>query len=108
MARTWLITGSTRGFGRALADAVLQAGDNLVATARDVSQLDYPTVAALDVTDPAAARAAVQLAVDTYGGLDVVVNNAGYANSAPIEDMPDDEFRAQVETNLFGVVNVTK
>jgi NAD(P)-dependent dehydrogenase (short-subunit alcohol dehydrogenase family) len=110
MARTWLITGSSRGFGLALAQAVLKAGDNLVATARDVSKLDLPgaTLVPLDVTDPAAARAAVKLAVDTYGSLDVVVNNAGYANSAPIEDMPDAEFRAQIETNLFGVVNVTK
>jgi NAD(P)-dependent dehydrogenase (short-subunit alcohol dehydrogenase family) len=110
MPRTWLITGSSRGFGLALAHAVLKAGDNLVATARDVSRLDLPgaTLVRLDVTDPAAARAAVKLAVDTYGGLDVVVNNAGYANSAPIEDMPDAEFRAQIETNLFGVVNVTK
>src|SRR3954454_22951592 len=110
MPRTWLITGSSRGFGLALAQAVLKAGDNLVATARDVSKLDLPgaTLVPLDVTDPAAARAAVKLAVDTYGSLDVVVNNAGYANSAPIEDMPDAEFRAQIETNLFGVVNVTK
>jgi NAD(P)-dependent dehydrogenase (short-subunit alcohol dehydrogenase family) len=62
----------------------------------------------LDVTDAAAARAAVQTAVDEFGSLDVVVNNAGYGNSAPIEDFPDDDFRAEIETNLFGVVNVTK
>jgi NAD(P)-dependent dehydrogenase (short-subunit alcohol dehydrogenase family) len=116
MTRTWLITGSSRGFGWELANAVLTAGDNLVATARNPEHLDplletYGSAvrtAALDVTDPAAARAAVQLALDSFGGLDIVVNNAGYANSAPIEDMPDDEFRAQLETNLFGVVNVTK
>ena len=63
---------------------------------------------ALDVTDAASARAAVQAAVDNFGSLDVVVNNAGYANSAPIEEMTDDDFRAQIETNLFGVFNVTK
>jgi NAD(P)-dependent dehydrogenase (short-subunit alcohol dehydrogenase family) len=111
MAKTWLITGSSRGFGRELAKAVLANGDNLVATARDPKQLDELTQAAkvaLDVTDPAAARAAVQVALDEFGGLDVVVNNAGYANSAPIEDTSDEEFRAQIETNLFGVVNVTK
>jgi NAD(P)-dependent dehydrogenase (short-subunit alcohol dehydrogenase family) len=111
MAKTWLITGSSRGFGWELAKAVLANGDNLVATARDPKQLDELTQAAkvaLDVTDPEAARAAVQVALDEFGGLDVVVNNAGYANSAPIEDTPDEEFRAQIETNLFGVVNVTK
>ena len=63
---------------------------------------------ALDVTDPAAARKAVQVAVDEFGGLDVVVNNAGYATSAAIEDLPDEEFRAQLDTNLLGVVHVTK
>jgi NAD(P)-dependent dehydrogenase (short-subunit alcohol dehydrogenase family) len=63
---------------------------------------------ALDVTDPAAARGAVQAAVGEFGRLDVVVNNAGYATSAAIEDLPDEEFRAQLETNLFGVVNVTR
>jgi NAD(P)-dependent dehydrogenase (short-subunit alcohol dehydrogenase family) len=87
-----------------------------VATARRPEQLkdlverhgDRVRAVALDVTDPAAARAAVQLALDAFGRLDVVVNNAGYANSAAIEDMPDEDFRAQIETNLFGVVNVTK
>ena len=116
MAKTWLITGSTRGFGLELAKAALDGGDNVVATARRPEQLgelatkygDHVRTVALDVTDPAAARAAVQTAVDTFGTLDVVVNNAGYANSAPIEEMADDDFRAQIETNLFGVVNVTK
>ncbi|MDG4826576.1 SDR family NAD(P)-dependent oxidoreductase [Asanoa sp. WMMD1127] len=63
---------------------------------------------ALDVTDPDAARAAVQAAVDAFGGLDVVVNNAGYADVASIEDMPDDDFRAQIDANFFGTVNVTR
>ncbi|MFF2518086.1 oxidoreductase [Streptomyces sp. NPDC058086] len=116
MTKTWLITGSSRGFGRALARHVLDNGHRVVATARRPEQLkdlverygDRVRAVALDVTDPAAARAAVQLALDAFGGLDVVVNNAGYANSAAIEDMPDEDFRAQIETNLFGVVNVTK
>jgi NAD(P)-dependent dehydrogenase (short-subunit alcohol dehydrogenase family) len=116
VAKTWLITGSTRGFGLELAKAALDGGDNVVATARRPEQLaelatkyvDRVRTVALDVTDPAAARAAVQTAVDAFDTLDVVVNNAGYANSAPIEEMPDDDFRAQIETNLFGVVNVTK
>ncbi|GIG89399.1 oxidoreductase [Plantactinospora endophytica] len=116
MAKTWLITGSSRGLGRALSQEVLDRGDNLLATARQPEQLadfvdrygDQIRPYALDVTDPAGARAAVQAAVDTFGGLDVVANNAGYANSAPIEETTEEDFRAQVETNLFGVVNVTR
>lgn len=116
MTKTWLITGSSRGFGRELAKAVLDSGDKVVATARRPEQLDKLVreygkdirAVALDVTDAVAARAAVRTALDEFGALDVVVNNAGYANSAPIEETPDDDFRAQIETNLFGVVNVTK
>lgn len=116
MTKTWLITGSSRGFGRELAKAVLDSGDRVVATARRPAQLedlvreygDRVRAVALDVTDAAATRAAVQTAVDEFGALDVVVNNAGYANTSSIEDTPDDDFRAQIETNLFGVVNVTK
>ncbi|WP_432881441.1 oxidoreductase [Kribbella sp. CA-245084] len=116
MNKIWLITGSSRGLGRALTEAVLAAGDRVVATARTPEQLDdlvakhgeQIRAVALDVTDATAARAAVQTALDTFGGLDVVANNAGYANSASIEETPDDDFRAQIETNLFGVVNVTK
>jgi NAD(P)-dependent dehydrogenase (short-subunit alcohol dehydrogenase family) len=116
MAKTWLITGSSRGFGWELTKAALDRGDRVVATARRPEQLDALVpkygdrvrAVALDVTDAAAARAAVQVAVDEFGALDVVVNNAGYAISAPIEETPADDFRAQIETNLFGVVNVTK
>ena len=116
MAKTWLITGASRGFGRALTEAVLEAGDRVLATARRPEQLadlaarygERMRTVALDVTDPAAAGAAVRAAVDGFGSLDVVVNNAGYANSAPIEEMAEDDFRAQIETNLFGVVNVTR
>ncbi|CND52148.1 short chain dehydrogenase/reductase SDR [Mycobacterium tuberculosis] len=111
-----MITGASRGFGRALAEAVLRTGDQLVATARRPEQLDDLAArygermrpAALDVTDAAAAVRAVNEATAAFGRLDVVVNNAGYANSAPIEEMAEDDFRAQVETNLFGVVNVTR
>jgi NAD(P)-dependent dehydrogenase (short-subunit alcohol dehydrogenase family) len=116
MSKIWLITGSSRGLGRALTEAVLAAGDRVVATARKPEQLDdlvakygeQIRAVALDVTDAGAAKAAVRTAVEAFGGLDVVANNAGYANSAPIEETPDDDFRAQIETNLFGVVNVTK
>jgi NAD(P)-dependent dehydrogenase (short-subunit alcohol dehydrogenase family) len=116
VTKTWLITGSTRGFGRELATAALANKDNVVATARRPEQLadltrdcgDRVRAVALDVTDPAAARAAVQVAVDAFGSLDVVVNNAGFALSAAIEEMTEEDFRAQIETNLFGVVNVTR
>ncbi|MEW1910443.1 oxidoreductase [Kitasatospora sp. NPDC085895] len=116
MTRTWLITGASRGFGRRLAAAVLERGDRLVATARRPEQLDdlvsrygqRVRTAALDVTDADAARAAVRAAVDAFGRLDVVVNNAGYANSGPIEEIPEQDFRDQFEANFFGVVNVTR
>ncbi|GAA1963044.1 oxidoreductase [Amycolatopsis minnesotensis] len=116
MPKTWLITGSSRGFGRELARAVLENGDNLVATARRPETLDALVARygdrvrpfALDVTDAVAAVAAVEFAVAEFGSLDVVVNNAGYANSAPIEEMAAGDFRAQVDANLYGTVNVTK
>ena len=116
MSKVWFITGSSRGLGRALAEAVLENGDRLVATARDPDQLadlahrfgDRVRAVALDVTDAEGARRAVATAVDAFGRLDVLVNNAGYANVNSIEDMAEDDFRAQIETNLFGVVNVTR
>ena len=116
MAQVWLITGSARGLGRAIAEAVLAADDKLIATARNPQQLsdlverygDNVRAVALDVTDERAAIAAVQLAVDVFGRLDVLVNNAGYGNLAAIEDTTIQDFRAQLETNLFGVVNLTK
>jgi NAD(P)-dependent dehydrogenase (short-subunit alcohol dehydrogenase family) len=115
-SRTWFITGSSRGLGRALAEAVLAAGHRLVATARQPDDLrdlvarygDSIRAVALDVTDPAAARGAVGAATSAFGRLDVVVNNAGYANVNAIEDMAEEDFRAQFETNFFGVVNVTR
>ncbi|MDR7167214.1 NAD(P)-dependent dehydrogenase (short-subunit alcohol dehydrogenase family) [Nocardia kruczakiae] len=116
MAGTWLITGASRGLGRELTEAALAAGHRVVAGARRPEQLDDVVTrygsrilpVRLDVTDPAAAEAAVRAATETFGSLDVVVNNAGYADSAPIEEMAADDFRAQVETNLFGVVHVTR
>jgi len=116
MNQVWLITGSSRGLGRQLAESVLAAGHRVVATARRPEQIkdlaqaygDRVRPVALDVTDPVAARAAVATAVDAFGRLDVLVNNAGYADVASIEDMPADEFRAQIEANFFGVVHVTR
>jgi NAD(P)-dependent dehydrogenase (short-subunit alcohol dehydrogenase family) len=116
VAKVWLITGSARGLGRDITEAALEAGDQVLGTARTPAQLDDLVERhgdrlapfALDVTDHAGAEAAVAAAVERFGGLDVVVNNAGYANVASVEDMPIEDFRAQIETNFFGVVNVTK
>jgi NAD(P)-dependent dehydrogenase (short-subunit alcohol dehydrogenase family) len=116
MPKVWLITGSSRGLGRDLAEAVASAGHQLAATARRPEQLAdlaarYPgqvLPVALDVTDPAAARQAVHTAVEHFGRLDVVVNNAGYADVAAIEDVTLDDFRAQIDANFYGVVYVTK
>src|SRR3954463_10799609 len=115
-SKVWFITGSSRGFGAELVRAVLAHGDRVVATARQPEQLralvdgyaDRARVFGLDVTDAEAAVAAVEFAVAEFGRIDVVVNNAGYANSAPIEEADPDDFRAQIEANLFGVVNVTR
>ena len=116
MSKVWLITGSASGLGLDIARAVLDSGDRLVATARDPKLLaglvdqygDRVRATALDVADPVAARSAVQLAVDAFGRLDVLVNNAGYAHMAPFEQLDAEDFRAQIETNLFGVINVTR
>ena len=112
----WFITGSSRGFGRALAAAALEAGDLVVATARRPEHL-APLVeqyarnvhaVALDVTDSLASKAALQSALERFGRIDVVVNNAGYANIAPVETASDEDFRRQFETNFWGVHNVCK
>src|SRR3954452_10133304 len=110
MTQVFLVTGSSRGLGRQIVEAALQAGHHVVATARKAEQLadlveeygDQVRAVALDVTDPVAAEAAVRAAVDAFGRLDVVVNNAGYADLAAIEDTSLEDFRAQIETNLFG------
>ncbi|MBB2676395.1 oxidoreductase [Rhizobium sp. H4] len=116
MSKVWLITGSSRGLGRALAEAVLAAGDNLVATARNPAQLadlserygGQVLTLALDVTNEAAAAATVEAAVKRFGRIDVLVNNAGYGNVGSIEDTSLADFRAQIETNLFGTIIMSK
>ncbi|MFI9560290.1 SDR family NAD(P)-dependent oxidoreductase [Nonomuraea endophytica] len=112
---TWFITGSSRGLGRSLVTAALEAGDQVVATARKPEQLDdlverYGSrvlAVALDVTDADAARAAFATAGERFGRIDVVVNNAGYANASAIETTPEDDFRRQFETNFWGVYHVS-
>jgi NAD(P)-dependent dehydrogenase (short-subunit alcohol dehydrogenase family) len=113
---TWFITGSSRGFGRELTIAALEAGDRVAATARNPQQLsdlverygDRILPLELDVTDPAAAPRALAAANDAFGRLDAIVNNAGYANVAPIEFATEDDFRTQFETNFWGVYTVSK
>ena len=116
MSKVWLVTGSGSGLGRNIAQAVLASGDSLLATARDPRQLedlvqkygDHVRAVPLDVTDECAAQAAVQVAVDAFGRLDVVVNNAGYGDVAPFEQLSSERFKAVMDTNLYGVVNVTR
>lgn len=116
MSQVWLITGSSRGLGRGFAEAALAAGHQVAATARkseDLAELkkaygDRVLTLSLDVTSEAQTRDAVQTAIRVFGKLDVLVNNAGYGNVSPIEDTTIEEFRAQIETNLFGVIMATK
>jgi NAD(P)-dependent dehydrogenase (short-subunit alcohol dehydrogenase family) len=116
MSKVWLVTGSASGLGRNIAEAVLASGDRLVATARDPRRLedlvakygDQVRTAPLDVADENAAYAAVQAAVERFGRLDVVVNNAGYGDVAPFEQLSSERFKAVVDTNFYGVVNVTR
>ncbi|WP_267886061.1 SDR family NAD(P)-dependent oxidoreductase [Kitasatospora azatica] len=106
MTRRWLVTGCSSGLGLALATAVVGAGDRLVATtcrpsALDVLAVKHPdqlVVATLDLRDAEAAQAAVQLAVDRLGGVDVLVNNAGAGLSGTVEEVSDEELRTQLET----------
>jgi NAD(P)-dependent dehydrogenase (short-subunit alcohol dehydrogenase family) len=116
MAKVWLITGSGNGLGRDIAEAALAAGDSVVAGARRTEEL-APLVAqygervksvGLEVRDEAAAKAAVQLAVDSFGRLDVLVNNAGYGQIAPFEQMSGEDFQAVVDTCFYGVVYTTR
>src|SRR6202165_182350 len=116
MSKAWLITGSGNGLGRDIAEAALAAGDGVVAGARRTEEL-APLVAQygergkpvrLEVRDEAAAKAAVQLAVDAFGRLDVLVNNAGYGQFAPFEQMSAEDFQAVVDTCFYGVVYTTR
>lgn len=116
MSKVWLVTGSASGLGRNIAEAVLASGDRLVATARDPRRLEdlvkkygaQVRTAPLDVADEDATKAAVQVAVEAFGRLDVVVNNAGYGDVAPFEQLSAERFKAVIDTNFYGVVNVTR
>jgi NAD(P)-dependent dehydrogenase (short-subunit alcohol dehydrogenase family) len=116
MSSVWFVTGSSRGLGRSIVAAALAAGDRVVATARNPAALDDLVAVhgerlralPLDVTDPVAVRRAVDDTRAAFGRIDVVVNNAGYANVAPFETHDMDDYRAQLEANFFGTVNVTQ
>jgi len=116
MSKVWFVTGSSRGLGRALVEVALEAGDRVAATARNPERLqdirdeygDAALLLPLDVTDCDAAARAVAQAQNTFGRIDVVVNNAGYSDLASFEDTTVDSFRTQFDTNFYGVVNVSK
>jgi NAD(P)-dependent dehydrogenase (short-subunit alcohol dehydrogenase family) len=114
--KTWFITGTSKGFGRVWAEAALERGDKVAATARDVSTLsdltekygDNVLTMALDVTNKAVVLETVKKAQEAFGRLDIVVNNAGYGQFGAVEELSEQEARDQLETNLFGALWVTQ
>jgi NAD(P)-dependent dehydrogenase (short-subunit alcohol dehydrogenase family) len=116
MSRNWLITGVSRGFGREFARAALQRGDRVAGTARDLGALEglvaqHPGTfvpLTLDVTDAAAVEATVEEAETRLGGLDIVVNNAGYGHFGAVEELSEADLRGQLDTNVFGPLRVTQ
>jgi NAD(P)-dependent dehydrogenase (short-subunit alcohol dehydrogenase family) len=116
MSKIWFITGSSRGLGRAFTEVILEAGHLVVATARKPEQLadlsktygDRIRTVRLDVTSPAEVQKTVAAAKEAFGRIDVVVNNAGYGFIGAFEEMTADEFKGQIDTNFWGVVNVTR
>lgn len=116
MSKTWFITGTSKGFGKVWAEAALERGDQVVATARDESTLselndkygDNVLTLSLDVQDKTAIDSAVKRGRDQFGRLDVVVNNAGYGLFGAVEEVSEEEARDQIETNLFGALWVTQ
>lgn len=117
MSDVWLVTGANRGLGRAIAQAALEAGHRVVATARNMHSIeaafgevpaDRLLPARLDVTDLEQALHVARAAVGAFGRVDVLVNNAGYGQFSAFEEMTPEEVRAQLDTNLFGVMNVTR
>lgn len=114
--RTWFITGASTGFGRILAEEVLKSGGKVVATARKLDKITdleekYPgnaKVFSLDVTDPAQILSIVAQTLTTFGPVDVLVNNAGYGLAGGIEEASEEEFMPVFETNVFGLMRVTR
>lgn len=116
MGRTWLVTGCSSGLGRAIAETVLARGDRLMATARSLSTLEdlrsrygeNVRLFELDVTAAKICQAAVDEAVRGFGGIDVLVNNAGFARAAPFEQTTAEDFNDEIDANFFGVVNMCR
>jgi len=114
--KVWFITGASSGFGRLLAEAALKAGERVIATARKPEQIaelarQYPDTArtfALDVTKPAQIEAVAAEAIAAFGRIDVLVNNAGYGIAGGIEEATEAEFMPVFETNVFGLIRVTR
>lgn len=113
--KVWFITGTSRGLGTDIARQALEAGHSVVATGRNADRVvkaigahDNLLAVSLDITDPSAATAAAQAAVDRFGRIDVLVNNAGNFYAGYFEEISDAQFRAQMETNFFGPLNVTR
>jgi NAD(P)-dependent dehydrogenase (short-subunit alcohol dehydrogenase family) len=114
--RVWFITGSSSGFGLLLAHELLRRGERVIATARDASTLDdlqtlYPDTARtfkLDVTKPVEIESVARMALTAFGHVDVLVNNAGYGVNGAIEEVTEDEFEPMFQTNLYGLIRVTK
>jgi NADP-dependent 3-hydroxy acid dehydrogenase YdfG len=113
--RVWFITGASRGLGALIAQAALADGNAVVATGRNVAAIaerlgDSPALlpVALDVTNEAQAQAAVQAAVERFGRIDVLVNNAGFGLLGAIEESSDADVRRMYDTNVFGLLNITR
>src|SRR5581483_4630267 len=113
--KVWFITGSSSGLGRGLVEGCIERGFRVVATARNpasVSDLalasDRVITPALNVEDPGQAREAVQCALDAFGRIDVLVNNAGFVQIGALETVADADVRAQFDVNVFGVLNVLR
>jgi NAD(P)-dependent dehydrogenase (short-subunit alcohol dehydrogenase family) len=114
--RTWFVTGSSTGFGRLLAEELLKRGERVAVTARDKSQVDdlekkYPGTAralALDVSKPDEVEAAVSHAIESFGRIDVLVNNAGYGVNGAIEEVSEEEFEPMFQTNVYGLIRTTR
>ena len=115
MSKVWFVTGAGRGLGIDIAQKALAAGHSVVATGRNpdavlkaIGAHDRLLTVALDITDPRASTAAAEAAVDRFGRIDVLVNNAGNFYAGYFENISADHFRAQMETNFFGPLNVTR
>jgi short-subunit dehydrogenase len=116
LSRVWFITGTSTGFGHLLTEEVLKRGERVIATARDVSQLSrlaqqYPDrihSLKLDVTKPQEITSIAQSGIAAFGQVDILVNNAGYGVNGAIEEVAEDEFEPMFQTNIYGLIRVTR